>query len=156
MPSISGPIAVWINSPGGDCVAAAQIYNMLMEYRRRPSGASAEASRTAPSAPQMRNTGCGADGAQTDVTVRIDGIATSAASSIAMTGTKVQMSPVSVMMIHNPLTVAMRCCIHIAKLKICFDASAASSHSAGSSYAAAERLRRCPCRYSRRWRLLRR
>ena len=26
----SGDITVWINSPGGDCVAAAQIYNMLM------------------------------------------------------------------------------------------------------------------------------
>ena len=72
----SGPITVWINSPGGDCVAAAQIYNMLMEY-------------------------------PADVTVRIDGIAASAASVIAMAGTKVQMSPVSVMMIHNPLTVAM-------------------------------------------------
>ena len=24
----SGDITVWINSPGGDCVAAAQIYNM--------------------------------------------------------------------------------------------------------------------------------
>ena len=28
----SGNITVWINSPGGDCVAAAQIYNMLMDY----------------------------------------------------------------------------------------------------------------------------
>ena len=28
----SGNITVWINSPGGDCVAAAQIYNMLREY----------------------------------------------------------------------------------------------------------------------------
>ena len=74
--SCSGPIIVWINSPGGDCVAAAQIYNMLMDY-------------------------------PADVTVRIDGIAASAASVIAMAGTKVQMSPVSVMMIHNPLTVAM-------------------------------------------------
>ena len=72
----SGPITVWINSPGGDCVAAAQIYNMLMDY-------------------------------PADVTVKIDGIAASAASVIAMAGTKVQMSPVSVMMIHNPLTVAM-------------------------------------------------
>ena len=72
----SGPITVWINSPGGDCVAAAQIYNMLMDY-------------------------------PADVTVRIDGIAARAASVIAMAGTKVQMSPVSVMMIHNPLTVAM-------------------------------------------------
>ena len=72
----TGPITVWINSPGGDCVAAAQIYNMLMEY---PS----------------------------DVTVKIDGIAASAASVIAMAGTRVLMSPVSTMMIHNPLTVAI-------------------------------------------------
>ncbi len=28
-----GDITVWINSPGGDCVAAAQIYNMLMDYK---------------------------------------------------------------------------------------------------------------------------
>ena len=48
----SGPNSVWLNSAGGDCVAAAQIYNMLMEYRRRPSGASAEASMTVDSAPQ--------------------------------------------------------------------------------------------------------
>jgi ATP-dependent Clp protease protease subunit len=72
----AGPITIWINSPGGDCVAAAQIYNMLMEY---PG----------------------------DVTVKIDGIAASAASVIAMAGTRVLMSPVSTMMIHNPLTVAI-------------------------------------------------
>jgi ATP-dependent Clp protease protease subunit len=72
----TGPITIWINSPGGDCVAAAQIYNMLMEY---PG----------------------------DVTVKIDGIAASAASVIAMAGTNVCMSPVSTMMIHNPLTVAI-------------------------------------------------
>ena len=71
----SGNITVWINSPGGDCVAAAQIYNMLMDYKG-------------------------------DVTVKIDGIAASAASVIAMAGTKVLMSPVSMMMIHNPMTVA--------------------------------------------------
>ena len=72
----SGNITVWINSPGGDCVAAAQIYNMLMDYPH-------------------------------DVTVKIDGIAASAASVIAMAGTKVLMSPVSMLMIHNPMTVAM-------------------------------------------------
>ena len=72
----SGNITVWINSPGGDCVAAAQIYNMLMDYKG-------------------------------DVTVKIDGIAASAASVIAMAGTKVLMSPVSMLMIHNPMTVAM-------------------------------------------------
>ena len=71
----SGPITVWINSPGGDCVAAAQIYNMLMEY-------------------------------PDDVTVKIDGIAASAASVIAMAGTTVLMSPVSMLMVHNPMTAA--------------------------------------------------
>lgn len=71
----SGDITVWINSPGGDCVAAAQIYNMLMDYKG-------------------------------NVTVKIDGIAASAASVIAMAGTNVLMSPVSMLMIHNPMTVA--------------------------------------------------
>ena len=72
----TGPITVWINSPGGDCIAASQIYTMLMDYRD-------------------------------DVTIKIDGIAASAASVIAMAGTKVLMSPVSMMMIHNPATMAM-------------------------------------------------
>src|SRR5678815_4023180 len=27
-----GPITLWINSPGGDCIAASQIYTMLMDY----------------------------------------------------------------------------------------------------------------------------
>ena len=72
----SGDITVWLNSPGGDCVAAAQIYNMLMDYKG-------------------------------SVTVKIDGIAASAASVIAMAGTKVLMSPVSMMFIHNPMTVAL-------------------------------------------------
>jgi len=71
----SGDITVWINSPGGDCVAAAQIYNMLMDYRG-------------------------------NVTVKIDGIAASAASVIAMAGTRVLVSPVSMLMIHNPATIA--------------------------------------------------
>lgn len=71
----SGPLMIWLNSPGGDCVAAARIYNMLMDYKD-------------------------------DVTVKIDGIAASAASVIAMAGTKVLMSPVGMMMIHNPSTFA--------------------------------------------------
>ena len=40
------------------------------------------------------------------VTVKIDGIAASAASVIAMAGSEVLMSPVSMMMIHNPVTIA--------------------------------------------------
>ena len=42
-----------------------------------------------------------------DVTVQIDGLAASAASVVAMAGTTVRMSPTALMMIHNPMTVAM-------------------------------------------------
>ena len=73
--SESGPVVIWINSPGGDCIAASQIYAMLMDYKD-------------------------------DVTVKIDGIAASAASVIAMAGTKVLMAPTALMMIHNPMTLA--------------------------------------------------
>ena len=41
-----------------------------------------------------------------NVTVKIDGIAASAASVIAMAGTKVLMAPTALMMIHNPATMA--------------------------------------------------
>ena len=71
----SGPITIWISSPGGDCIAASQIYSMLMDYKG-------------------------------DITVKIDGIAASAASVIAMAGTKVLMAPTAVMMVHNPATLA--------------------------------------------------
>lgn len=70
-----GPITVWINSPGGDCVAASQIYAMLMDYHG-------------------------------EVTVKVDGLAASAASVIAMAGTKVLMAPTAMLMIHNPMTAA--------------------------------------------------
>lgn len=70
-----GPVVIWINSPGGDCVAASQIYSMLMDYKD-------------------------------DVTVKIDGIAASAASVIAMAGTEVLMAPTGMMMVHNPATIA--------------------------------------------------
>ena len=71
----TGPVTIWLNSPGGDCIAASQIYSMLMDY---PG----------------------------DVTVKIDGIAASAASVIAMAGTSVLMAPTALMMIHNPMTIA--------------------------------------------------
>jgi ATP-dependent Clp protease protease subunit len=71
-----GNITLWINSPGGDVFAAAQIYNMLMDYKG-------------------------------NVTVKIDALAASAASVIAMAGTKVCMSPVAMLMIHNPATIAI-------------------------------------------------
>lgn len=72
----SGPVTIWLNSPGGDVVAAAQIYNMLIDYPGT-------------------------------VTVNIDGIAASAASVIAMAASTVAMSPVSMLMIHNPATMAV-------------------------------------------------
>lgn len=70
---VDGDIILWINSPGGDCIAAAQIFNMLREYPGK-------------------------------VTVKIDGIAASAASVIAMAGDEILISPVAMMMIHNPAT----------------------------------------------------
>ncbi len=72
----TGNISVWINSPGGDCIAASKIYTMLREYKGGT------------------------------VTTKIDGIAASAASVIAMGGKKVLMSPTALMMIHNPSTQA--------------------------------------------------
>jgi len=71
-----GDIVIWLNSPGGDCIAASQIYTMLMDYKGK-------------------------------VTIKIDGIAASAASVIAMAGTTVFMAPTALMMVHNPLTVAI-------------------------------------------------
>ena len=71
-----GDIDLWINSLGGDCYAAAQIYNMLMEYKG-------------------------------NVNVKIDGIAASAASVVAMAGTTVEISPLGMLMIHNPMTISI-------------------------------------------------
>ena len=73
--SDNGDIEVWINSVGGDVMAATQIYNMLKSYNGK-------------------------------VTVKIDSLAASAASVIAMAGDEVLMSPLSLLFIHNPLTVA--------------------------------------------------
>lgn len=71
-----GNISVWINSPGGDMVTGAQIYNLIKDYKGK-------------------------------VTVKIDGLAASAASIIAMAGDEVLMSPVSNLMIHNPFSMAI-------------------------------------------------
>ena len=71
-----GDITVWINSPGGNVFAAAEIYTMLRDYKGK-------------------------------VTVKIDAIAASAASVVAMAGDDVLMSPVAMLMIHDPSTIAM-------------------------------------------------
>ena len=70
-----GPVTIWVNSPGGDCIAASQIYAMLIDYKDK-------------------------------VTVKIDGIAASAASVISMAGSEVLIAPTAMMMIHNPVTTA--------------------------------------------------
>lgn len=73
---VSGPLTVWINSPGGDVFAASQIYTMLKEY----------------------------DG---KITVKIDALAASAASVVAMAGDETYMAPTALMMIHDPSTFAI-------------------------------------------------
>lgn len=72
---VRGDLTVWINSPGGDVFAAAQIYTMLKEH----------------------------DG---KITVKIDALAASAASVVAMAGDEIYMSPPAMMMIHDPSTLA--------------------------------------------------
>lgn len=71
----TGDVTVWINSPGGDVFAAAQIYTMLRNHAGK-------------------------------VTVKIHGIAASAASVVAMAGDTTLISPVGMLMIHNPSTMA--------------------------------------------------
>ena len=71
----TGDIEVWLDSPGGDVMAATQIYNMLKNYNGK-------------------------------VTVKIDSLAASAASVVAMAGDEVLISPMGLFMLHNPLTVA--------------------------------------------------
>ena len=73
---VSGPLTVWINSPGGDVFAASQIYTMLKEYGDK-------------------------------VTVKIDALAASAASVVAMAGDETYMSPTALLMVHDPSTVAI-------------------------------------------------
>ncbi len=71
-----GDVTVWVNSPGGNVFAAAEIYTMLCDHKGK-------------------------------ITVKIDAIAASAASVVAMAGDRVLMSPVSMLMIHDPMTIAM-------------------------------------------------
>ena len=73
---VSGDLTVWINSPGGDCISASQIYTMLKNHKSK-------------------------------VTVKIDGIAASAASVVAMAGDETLIAPTALMMIHDPSTSAM-------------------------------------------------
>ena len=67
---VSGNLTVWLSSPGGDCLAASQIYTMLRNHKGK-------------------------------VTVKIDGLAASAASVVAMAGDETLISPTGYLMIHN-------------------------------------------------------
>lgn len=69
------PLTVYIDSYGGDVMAASSIYTMLREYKG-------------------------------NITIKIDSIAASAASVIAMAGDKVLMAPTAFLMIHDPATIA--------------------------------------------------
>jgi len=71
-----GDVTIWVNSPGGNVFAAAEIYSMVRDY---PG----------------------------NVTVKIDAIAASAASVVAMAGDRVMISPVGMIFVHDPMTIAM-------------------------------------------------
>ena len=73
----NGDLTIVINSPGGDVFAGVAIYNAI----------------------KNRNDG--------HVTVRVDGVAASIASVIAMAGDTIKMSLGSTMMIHKPWSMAM-------------------------------------------------
>jgi len=73
--SHAGDVTVWINSPGGDVIAASQIYTMLKNHKGK-------------------------------ITAKIDGIAASAASVIAMAGDETLIAPTGMLMIHNPSMLA--------------------------------------------------
>lgn len=74
--ALEGDLTVVINSIGGDAIAASCIYSALRQYAEHGH----------------------------KVVARIDGLAASAASVIAMAADTVQMSPTSYMMIHDPST----------------------------------------------------
>lgn len=71
----NGKITVHLNSPGGDVFAGVSIYNALKDYAKKK---------------------------KCDVIVKVDGLAASIASVVAMAGTEVIMAPGSMMMVHNP------------------------------------------------------
>lgn len=75
-----GDVVVRINSPGGDVLAGAELYNALREHSTSGKGR---------------------------VVVHVTALAASAASVVAMAGDQVLMNPTAYMMIHNPWSIAM-------------------------------------------------
>lgn len=74
---MKGDLTVHINSQGGDVFAGVTIYNALKDYHKGK------------------------------VVVKVDGLAASIASVIAMAGDEIIMSPGSMMMIHNPWSIGV-------------------------------------------------
>lgn len=74
---MKGDLTVHINSPGGDVFAGVAIYNALKDYSKGK------------------------------VVVKVDGLAASIASVVAMAGDEIIMSPGSMMMIHNPWSIGV-------------------------------------------------
>lgn len=72
-----GNIVLWVNSFGGDAFAGSRIYTALQERKQK---------------------------SKCSITVKVDGVAASAASVICMAGDPVLMSPTGICMIHNPWT----------------------------------------------------
>ena len=75
-----GDVIVRINSPGGDVMAGAELYNALREHSTSGKGR---------------------------VTVHVTALAASAASVVAMAGDEILMNPTAYMMIHNPWSIGM-------------------------------------------------
>jgi ATP-dependent Clp protease protease subunit len=75
-----GDLTLWVNSPGGECFAAAEIYTALMEYKR---------------------------GGKNRITVKVEALSASAAVLISMAGDVVMISPAAQFYVHNPWTFVM-------------------------------------------------
>ena len=72
----TGDVDMWISSPGGDVFAAAQIYHDITQYKGGK------------------------------VTAYVYGLCASAATVIAMAASTIMMSPVALLLIHNPSMIA--------------------------------------------------
>lgn len=72
----TGDVDMWISSPGGDVFAAAQIYHDITQYKGGK------------------------------VTAYVYGLCASAATVIAMAANTIRMSPVALLLIHNPSMIA--------------------------------------------------
>jgi ATP-dependent Clp protease protease subunit len=74
--SMTGPVSLRINSPGGEVFAARAMQQAMVEYGD-------------------------------EITVHVDGLAASAATFLAVSGTRCIMAPGAFLMIHNAATLAM-------------------------------------------------